>query len=241
MLAFPPNLSIEDMKLNKFLQILTMLLAMALTACGGTGGPTLGAFPDIAKTMGDVTFPITAPSSDSPGGFTYTSSNTAVATIAANNVTILSVGTSTITATQAASGKWGSGSVSAVLTVKPRACISPAVLINGICTALTMPGTFVTFGGHLWMPVSLITNWTNANDFCTNTTINGQTGWSLPDNVQLNALSQNLTLTDKGWLLGSTWTSIAGTALGSRKTTDLKTGIAGETMETISGFVTCVK
>lgn len=230
-----------NMKLTKLLPILAMLFAFILSACGGSDGSNLGAFPALTKTVGDTAFDLTPPSSDSPGAFTYTSSNTAVATISGKTVSILSAGTSTITATQASSGKWGTSSIGALLTVNPRTCISPAVLANGVCTVLTMPGTFVSFGGHLWMPVSLITNWINANDFCTNTTINGQTGWSLPDNVQLNALSQNVTLTDKAWLLGPTWTSVAGTAIGSRKTTDLKTGIAGEAMETISGFVTCVK
>jgi hypothetical protein len=229
------------MKLNKLLMILAVLSASLLAACGGTGGASLGAFPALTKTMGDSAFTITPPTSDSPGSFSYTSSNTAVATISGNTVTIVSAGTSTLTATQAATGKWGSGSISALLTVNARACILPATLTNGVCTALTLPGNFVTFGGRVWMPVSLIATWASANDFCTNTTINAQTGWRLPDDFELSELYKNNTLAGQSWTLGDTWTSKAGTVTTSRKTVDLRTGIASEKLETGSAYFTCIK
>ena len=82
---------------------------------GGT--PTITSFPAITKVNGDAPFSLTAPTSDSPGAFTYTSSNEAVATISGSTVTVVGQGTSTITATQAASGFFTTGSITATLTV----------------------------------------------------------------------------------------------------------------------------
>ncbi|MFZ4707300.1 MAG: T9SS type A sorting domain-containing protein, partial [Bacteroidales bacterium] len=77
----------------------------------------LGAFANINKTYGDAPFVLINPASASPGTFSYTSSNTGVATISGNTVTIIGAGTSTITATQAASGGYGSASTTCTLTV----------------------------------------------------------------------------------------------------------------------------
>ena len=69
------------------------------------------------KIVGDAPFTITQPSSNSAGAFTYSSSNTDVATISGNTITITGSGTSTITASQAASGAYAAGSATAPLTV----------------------------------------------------------------------------------------------------------------------------
>ena len=229
------------MNIKKLLPFLAVLLALILAACGGTAGSNLGAFPALTKIVGDAAFDLVQPSSDSPGTFTYTSSNTAVATISNKTVTILSAGTSSITATQASSGKWGTNSVTALLTVNPRTCISPAILTNGVCTVLTLPGNFVISNGITWMPVSLIKTWADANEFCTNTTINSLTGWRLPNNFELSELSKNVILTNQNWFLGQTWASTAGTAISSRKTIDLSNKTSDEALETSSAYFTCVK
>ncbi|WP_396141566.1 Ig-like domain-containing protein, partial [Flavobacterium sp.] len=78
---------------------------------------TLGTFTVPAKVVGDASFELTAPTSNSNGAFTYTSSNPAVATISGSTVTIVGAGTSIITATQAASGSLGSASVTANFVV----------------------------------------------------------------------------------------------------------------------------
>ena len=70
-----------------------------------------------AKVLGDAPFTLTDPTSSSTGAFTYTSGNTAVATISGNVVTLIGVGTSVITANQAAAGIYTSGSVTANLVV----------------------------------------------------------------------------------------------------------------------------
>ncbi|MFZ9697666.1 MAG: Ig-like domain-containing protein, partial [Ilumatobacteraceae bacterium] len=81
--------------------------------------PTIGTLTVPAKTFGDPAFTISQPTTNSPGAFTYTSSDPSVATIdsATRTITILSPGLTTITATQAASGSYGDGSVAAVLNV----------------------------------------------------------------------------------------------------------------------------
>jgi hypothetical protein len=77
----------------------------------------LGSFPNINKTYGDPPFTLVNPTSGSPGAFSYTSGNTDVATVLGNTVTLQEAGTSTITATQAASGGYGSATTSCLLTV----------------------------------------------------------------------------------------------------------------------------
>ena len=96
----------------------TMDVAKTLTAnFASTPLPTISNFNNLNKLLFDDSFVIAAPTSNSTGAFTYVSSNTAVATISGNTVTILSTGTSTITANQAATGSYSTGSTSALLTV----------------------------------------------------------------------------------------------------------------------------
>ncbi|MBA4153389.1 carbohydrate binding domain-containing protein, partial [Flavobacterium sp.] len=100
--------------------------------CGGSTcgpcliNPTFDPFTVGPKLLGDAPFTATA-SSDSPGAITYTSSNAAVATINSTSglVTILGVGTTTITANQAATSSYYAGSTTATLTVTPPAAPAP--------------------------------------------------------------------------------------------------------------------
>jgi hypothetical protein len=78
---------------------------------------TLGAFNVPSKFIGDTPFLLTEPTSNSTGAFTYTSSNPSVATISGSTVTILAVGTTTITATQAKKSPYDVANVSATLEV----------------------------------------------------------------------------------------------------------------------------
>jgi hypothetical protein len=104
-----------------------------------------GAFAVPEKTFGDASFNITAPLTDSSGAFTYTSSNTAVATVTAGGtVTIIRAGTTTITATQAASGRFSSDSITASLVVNKvvstlGALTVPAKLAGDAPFTLTAP------------------------------------------------------------------------------------------------------
>ena len=82
--------------------------------------PSLSNFNVSSKTFGDSSFTLVAPQSNSSGAFTYSSSNPSVAIISGPNldmITIVGVGTSTITAFQAPFGIYSSGSISTPFVV----------------------------------------------------------------------------------------------------------------------------
>jgi hypothetical protein len=79
--------------------------------------PTLSNFTIPSKTFGDASFALVNPTSNSTGSFSYISSNTSVATISGNTVTIVGVGITAITSTQAATTNYTSGNISATLIV----------------------------------------------------------------------------------------------------------------------------
>ena len=78
--------------------------------------PTIN-FSVPLKTLGDSPFTLT-PTSNSDGSFSYTSSNIYVATISGSTVTIVGVGTSTITANQSADIGYNAGTADALLIVR---------------------------------------------------------------------------------------------------------------------------
>jgi hypothetical protein len=100
------------------------------------GPATLGIFTDVTKYTTDSTFNLTDPTSNSPGTFTYTSSNTAVATISGNTVTIQGAGSATITATQAANGLYLQTTKALMLTVT-----APTSSITTSATSLSAMST----------------------------------------------------------------------------------------------------
>lgn len=83
----------------------------------GKAAPTLGTFTVPAKVHTSVPFTLTAPTSNSAGTWSYTSSNTSVATVSGSTVTIIAAGNSTITATQAETSTHTSGVRTAPLSV----------------------------------------------------------------------------------------------------------------------------
>jgi hypothetical protein len=86
--------------------------------------PSLSGFSIPPEVYNSIDFQITPPQSNSLGSFTYSSSNTSVATISGPNfdmITIIGSGTSTITAFQAASDIYRSGSISTLFRVTPAA------------------------------------------------------------------------------------------------------------------------
>jgi hypothetical protein len=89
--------------------------------------PSITGFTVPAKLVGDASFALTPPTSNSSGAFTYMSSDPNVATVSGSTVTIVGAGTSTITANQAAASPYLAGSTSAVLTVSyaPPATVAP--------------------------------------------------------------------------------------------------------------------
>jgi len=79
--------------------------------------PTLSNFSIPQSNYGDAPFTITPPTSNSTGAFSYTSSDTSVATISGNTVTIVGKGSSTITATQAPDNNYSSETIQTTLQV----------------------------------------------------------------------------------------------------------------------------
>ena len=79
--------------------------------------PTIKNFAAILKNYGDAPFKITSPISNSNGTFTYRSSNKKVATISNDTLTIVGLGTSTITAIQEAAGNYTTGKIRTTLVV----------------------------------------------------------------------------------------------------------------------------
>lgn len=129
------------------------------------GQPVIGALTIPTATVGDAPFDIVDPVSDSPGAFSYTSSDPLVATVTGNTVFVVGPGTTQITAIQAASAPFVSGQVKADLWVSaPDPTTGPTdpiarnagdviSIYNGIDTPVApqytnVPDvTFQTFGG----------------------------------------------------------------------------------------------
>ena len=72
---------------------------------------------DVERELDAGSFTITDPSSASSGAFSYSISNSGVATISGNTVTPVGIGSATVTATQAADSTYASASTTFTLTV----------------------------------------------------------------------------------------------------------------------------
>jgi hypothetical protein len=187
-LGYTPTLSgwnSYDIALSDFTGLVTRghLAQMILVASNSTvyidnvyfwrsaPAPTFGAFNVPAKTVGAAAFNLTAPTSNSTGAFSYTSSNLNVATISGSTVTIIGAGTSVITATQAAAGSFGSGSTTANLVVTGPAAPTTAAPTppsrNASDVISLYSNSYTNVSGIDWFP-----NW-GQNAFCQDTTIAG--------------------------------------------------------------------
>jgi hypothetical protein len=90
--------------------------------------PTLSNFSIPTKIYGHAPFTITQPTSNSSGSFTYTSSNTQVADISGNTITIVGAGSSIITATQAATTNYTSGTITTTFEVNQATPTNPVII-----------------------------------------------------------------------------------------------------------------
>ncbi len=120
-----------------------------------SNAPTLSNFNIPAHFTSDAPFTITAPTSNSTGAFTYTSSNPSVATVSGNTITIVGVGTTVITATQAAAGAYGSGSITTTLLVTtappPTAAPNPPAR-NAADVVNLFSDAYTEVAGTIWTP-----------------------------------------------------------------------------------------
>jgi beta-glucanase (GH16 family) len=117
--------------------------------------PTLGTFSVPAKVLGDAPFLLTPPSSNSSGTFSFASSNSSVATISGNTLTIVGAGTANITATQAPSGNFSSASKTAsfVVTVPSPSSAAPVPPARNSSDYISLfSNSYTNVGGTDWFP-----------------------------------------------------------------------------------------
>jgi alpha-tubulin suppressor-like RCC1 family protein len=112
--------------------------------------PVISAMPAITKAYGSAAFTLTAPASTSSGAISYTSSNTAVATIDSNTrlITLTGAGSTTITASQVATSTYTIASTSTTLTVENAPEITQLSLSNISSCALTSTGAMKCWGSN---------------------------------------------------------------------------------------------
>lgn len=158
--------------------------------------PTLGNF-----TVGDLTVggsvTLTPPTSDGGGAWSYSSSNTAVATISGGTLTAISAGTSTITATQASDGVYATAGAAASLTVNSsNTFITLSTDTNNydLAAALNHPSSPVTVTVTIAPGVLIGSSSTTLPAFKTGT---------LP-------LGSNVTIVNNGYILGKGGAGAAG-------------------------------
>ena len=114
--------------------------------------PVISAMPAITKAYGSAAFTLTAPTSNSSGAISYTSTNAAVATIDSNTrlITLTGAGTTTITASQVATSTYTSASTSTTLTVEAAPEITHLSLSNVSSCALTSTGAMKCWGSNAY-------------------------------------------------------------------------------------------
>lgn len=81
--------------------------------------PNISGFPNITNNAatGIPTYTLATPTSNSAGTFAYSIANESIGTIDGDILTIHDAGTTTLTATQAANGIYGVGTINATLTI----------------------------------------------------------------------------------------------------------------------------
>ena len=100
--------------------------------------PTITNFNIDARTFSNgSTFTLPQPTSNSPGTFSYESSNRDIARVSGNTVTMLQVGTVTITATQAETTNYAAGNITALFTINTATlvCLTNPTIVNIIASS----------------------------------------------------------------------------------------------------------
>ena len=84
---------------------------------------------------------------------------------------------------------------------------------------------YFTQGNLCWMPVvTTAIAWSQANTACTTATINGQTGWRLPTQTELQALVASQAFVGQGWTLDWAWSSTVNSGTSNHIAVNLFTG-----------------
>jgi formylglycine-generating enzyme required for sulfatase activity len=113
---------------------------------------------------------------------------------------------------------------------------------QGVTQQTELPHGYVSQGGLTWMPESFTKNWAEANAYCNNTAINGQTGWRLPTKDELSALYNSGAMNGQGWTLSSAWSSTLYTPeAGYHYFVSLSDGFFNAQVDTVNFHMTCVR
>ena len=140
---------------------------------------------------------------------------------------IVTLSPSGATVTTGTDGSYEFSVVNGGYTVTAPGATPVSVTVNGanetginIATPMpittSLPAGYVVQGGLTWMPVTFIvpvtfgsTFWADANAYCTNTTINGQTGWRMPTKDELLSLANSgaLNAVNGQWVWYYVWSS----------------------------------
>jgi len=108
---------IQPNKVIKSFAFTVFLLVLSLNSFAQLIDPNLSDFSIPPKTVLAGTFTITPPVTLSTGLISYTSSNPNVATVSGSTISVISQGTTLITASQAADNNYFSSTISSLLTV----------------------------------------------------------------------------------------------------------------------------
>lgn len=216
-----------------------MLFSFTLASCGdggSGGGNTATSISATATTTAQSLTVGTAMASFSPltpsGGATpYTYSYTGT----------LPAGLSFSTTTGAVTGTPTAAYVTANLVFSVKDANNVVASTTSTVSFTVLPAGYVVQGGLTWMSAtSTLYSWTNANAYCTRTTINGQTGWRLPTQAELSALYTSGAMKGQGWTVSITWSSTVYSA-GYHYIVSLNRGIVIWGSDTFNLYVSCVR
>ena len=137
--------------------------------------PLITNFSIQTKPLGNKPFKINPPTSNSPGSFSYTSSNLSVATISGNTITIVGAGSSTITATQQATANYASGTITATFVVNSSTETTPTIItdIDQLNYVMTTNAKYVDIQNNLGYFLSNL--YSNSSKILFNTTTKPKT------------------------------------------------------------------
>jgi hypothetical protein len=147
--------SVEQIKFEALPSGTTVVYMDNMYFWKASNAPTLTNFNMPPKNFGDAPFTITPPTSNSTGAFTYTSSNPLVATVSGNTITIVGVGSTVITATQAAAGAYTAGSITStfVVSVAPPPTAAPNPPSRNAADVISLfSDAYSNVDGTIWFP-----------------------------------------------------------------------------------------
>jgi len=114
------------------------------------------------------------------------------------------------------------------------------ICLSGIISRARATEGYVSQGGLIWMPMSFQKTWADANTYCKNTIVNGQTGWRLPSHDELSALYASGVLNGQEGVLDFTWSSTPDSD-SAHYYVNLHNGYVHSYFDTVKNYVTCVR